>query len=168
MVMKCQTKIFIANCTKVTQMKFRNPKTGEVYDTISEAYVNFQCIGDCNCCALSSYINPLHAICGIYVGARPLEAAKLMGYEIIQDDTEPSTPNQECKKDIENPYWNRITDIANRQREKGIKTYGQGLEDNKMSVLTCMEYLQEELIDALMYIEHIKERLGGKENNDRN
>lgn len=82
-------------------MKFRNPKTGEVYNTISEAYVNFQCIGDCNCCALSSHINPLHAICGVYVGARPLEAAKLMGYEIIRDETdsEPSTPNQECKKD---------------------------------------------------------------------
>lgn len=62
-----------------------------------------------------------------------------------------------------NPYWERITEISNRQRKKGMETYGQGLEDNRMSVMTCMEYLEEELIDALMYIEHIKETLGGKE-----
>ena len=69
--------------------------------------------------------------------------------------------NHDAKK--RNPYWERICAISNRQREKGINTYGQGLEDNHMSVITCMEYLEEELIDALMYIEHIKETLGGKE-----
>ena len=144
-------------------MKFRNPKTGEVYDTIIDARKHFKCCEDCYDCAIFMYNNPWHLSCVDYAKALPEQAASLMGYEIIQDDTEPNAPNQECKKDIENPYWNRITDIANRQREKGIKTYGQGLEDNKMSVLTCMEYLQEELIDTLMYIEHIKEILGGKE-----
>lgn len=147
-------------------MKFRNPKTGEVYDTIIDARKHFKCCEDCYDCAISMHNNPWRLSCVDYAKALPVETAAYMGYEIIQDDTEPNAPNQECKK--ENPYWDRITDIANRQREKGIKTYGQGLEDNTMSVLTCMEYLQEELIDALMYIEHIKERLGGKENNDRN
>lgn len=119
----------------------------------------------CDTCSLSMKKNGTGQPCKSYVKIFPEKAAAYMGYEIIQDDTdsEPNKPNQECKKDIENPYWNRITGIANRQREKGIKTYGQGLEDNTMSVLTCMEYLQEELIDTLMYIEHIKEILGGKE-----
>ena len=29
---------------------------------------------------------------------------------------------------MNNPYWERITKMSDRQREKGIRTYGQGLE----------------------------------------
>lgn len=58
-----------------------------------------------------------------------------------------------------NPYWERITEIASRQRKKGIATYGFGLEDNPFPVTECIEYLEEELIDALMYCEHIKATL---------
>ena len=59
----------------------------------------------------------------------------------------------------ENPYWERICAISERQRAKGINTYGKGLEDNPMSIVERLEYLQEELIDGLMYIEHIKSYL---------
>ena len=58
-----------------------------------------------------------------------------------------------------NPYWERICAIAEKQRAKGIETYGQGLEDNPMTMLDRLTYLQEELIDGLMYTEHIKARL---------
>lgn len=61
-----------------------------------------------------------------------------------------------------NPYWQNIQDIADRQREKGIDTYGHGLEENPADMVTRLTYLEEELIDALMYIEWIKEKLGGK------
>ena len=61
-----------------------------------------------------------------------------------------------------NPYWQNIQDIADRQRQKGIDTYGQGLEENPADMVTRLTYLEEELIDALMYIEWIKEKLGGK------
>ena len=61
-----------------------------------------------------------------------------------------------------NPYWQNIQDIADRQRQKGIDTYGQGLEENQADMVTRLTYLEEELIDALMYIEWIKEKLGGK------
>ena len=40
------------------------------------------------------------------------------------------------------------------------------LEDNPLSVVERIEYLQEELIDALKYCEHLKQevlRMGGKE-----
>lgn len=57
----------------------------------------------------------------------------------------------------ENIYWERVTEISNRQREKGISKYGFGLEDNKiLSFQEVMVYLQEELIDGLMYCEHLK------------
>lgn len=57
-------------------------------------------------------------------------------------------------------YWSNICEMQKKQTEKGIKTYGQPLEDNKsMTIIDRLEYLEEELIDGLMYIEHIKEQL---------
>lgn len=64
----------------------------------------------------------------------------------------------------DNPYWERICRLSERQREKGMKTYGQGLESNPMPIEMRLTYLQEELIDGLMYIEHIKEWLHGESN----
>ena len=62
----------------------------------------------------------------------------------------------------DNPYWASIEAIAARQRQKGIETYGQGLEANPADIVTRLNYLEEELIDALMYCEWIKEKLGEK------
>lgn len=59
----------------------------------------------------------------------------------------------------ENPYWERISALAERQRAKGMSKYGQGLENNPMGIIERLEYLEEELIDGLFYIEHIKEWL---------
>lgn len=60
-------------------------------------------------------------------------------------------------------YWNNICDMQKKQTEKGIKTYGQALEENKeLSTLQRIEYLQEELIDGLMYLEHLKADLNDK------
>ena len=58
-----------------------------------------------------------------------------------------------------NPYWERICKIADKQRAKGISTYGQGIESNPMDIVGRLEYLEEELIDALMYCEWIKDKL---------
>ena len=59
-----------------------------------------------------------------------------------------------------NPYWDRITEMADRQRTKGISTYGQGLEQFSVpNAVQRIEYIQEELIDALMYLEWTKEKL---------
>lgn len=64
----------------------------------------------------------------------------------------------------DNPYWERICRLSERQREKGMKTYGQGLESNPMVIEERLTYLQEELVDALMYIEHVKEWLYAESN----
>ena len=55
-----------------------------------------------------------------------------------------------------NPYWKRICSLSERQKAKGMETYGKGLEDNPLSAVERLTYLEEELIDSLMYIEHIK------------
>ena len=60
-----------------------------------------------------------------------------------------------------NPYWERICEIADKQRDKGMETYGQGLEMNPADMIERIEHLQEELIDGLMYCEWIKDKLKG-------
>lgn len=69
--------------------------------------------------------------------------------------------------DQDNPYWQRITAIADKQRAKGMSKYGQGLESNPADILERINHLQEELIDGLMYCEWIKElvREGAGEQN---
>lgn len=66
-----------------------------------------------------------------------------------------------------NPYWERIEALSQRQRDKGISKYGYGLENNPAAILERLTHLQEELIDALMYCEWIKEHFGGVENGER-
>ena len=58
-----------------------------------------------------------------------------------------------------NPFWDNICAIAEKQRKKGFDTYGQGIENNLLPVLERLEYIEEELIDALMYIEWLKSGL---------
>jgi hypothetical protein len=67
-----------------------------------------------------------------------------------------------------NPYWNNICVIADRQREKGIKTYGSGIEDNPADIITRIEYLEEELVDTLMYCEWIKNYIRGTDDGTQN
>lgn len=54
-------------------------------------------------------------------------------------------------------YAKSIIDLLEKQRGKGIAKYGQILEDNTtLSRAQRVEHIEEELIDALMYAEHIK------------
>lgn len=71
-------------------------------------------------------------------------------YAKCADFYEPAPP--------ENPYWERICFLADQQRKKGIKTYGQGLELNPADMIARVEHLEQELIDGLMYCEWIKEK----------
>ncbi len=68
-----------------------------------------------------------------------------------------------AKKLSDNPYFERIKDIFDRQRVKGVRKYGMGLEDNsKFDILERITYLEEELVDGLMYCEWIKDGLRRK------
>ena len=70
-------------------MKFRNFETGEVYIGILEAMDHYcDSKEDCNDCTLrepvQSYAKQKHP-CYAYVADNPHEAARLMGYEIVED-----------------------------------------------------------------------------------
>lgn len=56
-----------------------------------------------------------------------------------------------------NYLWDRVNKIARDQRIKGLKEYGHGLEADNADLNTRLIRIEEELIDALMYIEHLKE-----------
>ena len=58
-----------------------------------------------------------------------------------------------------NPYWERICEISAKQREKGMRTYGQGLESNPAEMIQRIEHLLEELIDGLRNCEWIKDKI---------
>lgn len=54
-------------------------------------------------------------------------------------------------------YWDNVCEINARQERKGMDKYGQRLEDNAtLSTDQRIEHLEEELIDALKYCEHLK------------
>ena len=57
-------------------------------------------------------------------------------------------------------YRDNILKLMEKQRAKGIAKYGSVLEDNRtLSIAQRIDHLEEELIDALMYCEHIREIL---------
>ena len=65
-------------------MKFRNKKTGEVFPTITEAWTAFMCPGPCGDCNLQR-----GSTCEKeWIEAHPHEAARLMGYEVVEDEPE--------------------------------------------------------------------------------
>ena len=64
---------------------------------------------------------------------------------------------------MENPYWERVSKIAEKQRNKGIKDYGQGIEMNPADIHTRIEMALEELVDLAMYLCWIDDKLKEKE-----
>ena len=75
-------------------------------------------------------------------------------YEIISAISE---KEKEEDMGMKSQYRENILKIMDRQQKKGVKKYGQLLENNdSLSAAERIEYLQEELVDALQYCEHIK------------
>lgn len=67
-------------------MKFRNPETGEVFDSLREASDKFCSDHDCfwRECPLDK-ANESRA-CWDWIQEYPIEAARLMGYEVVEDE----------------------------------------------------------------------------------
>lgn len=55
-------------------------------------------------------------------------------------------------------YWANINALNDKQTEKGLRKYGEVLEDNTtLSRAQRIEHAEEEAIDLLKYLEHLKE-----------
>lgn len=97
---------------------------------------------------------PLHLsdyFCGCNTGFE--DCWEAIAVHMTQKETEYDSDEEK------NPYWERICELANYQRSKGIGKYGKGLEDNPAAMIARIQHLQEELIDGLMYCEWIKDKL---------
>lgn len=89
------------------------------------------------------------------VGYEALKRCMECKYKALDVDYEPC---KSCMTD--DLYWSRISDVYKNQRLKGIATYGQILEDFKVpEAIDRLIYIEEELVDALMYIEWLKDKL---------
>ena len=88
-------------------MKFRNPETGEVFEDMTAARFAFCRMRRMQCkpCPISCFQNEDETRCDIFCCDHPHEAARLMGYEVVEDpkgvETDPVNP-------IENDRVNSI------------------------------------------------------------
>lgn len=81
------------------KMKFKSPD-GRVFCSMQEAKFDFCATHNCINCALGKYADEQGETCGYYAARHPDEAARLMGYEIIEDE---QTDTQEAKADSGKP-----------------------------------------------------------------
>lgn len=50
--------------------------------------------------------------------------------------------------------------IIDQQEQKGLKKYGQTVDDAKLTDVEWIRHAQEEIIDMLVYLEKLKRSLG--------
>jgi hypothetical protein len=63
------------------------------------------------------------------------------------------------KKEIEfrDPIVERVVDKFTLRSDVGFVKYGVTLEDNNSSIFVWVNHLQEELMDAVLYLQKLKE-----------
>lgn len=94
-------------------MKFRNPETGEVFEDMTAARFAF-CKMKCKPCPISCFQNEDETRCAIFCCDNPHEAARLMGYEVVEDTSTDTLTGQ----------WNTLTMEANM--DKPLKDWTMG------------------------------------------
>lgn len=116
-------------------MKFRS-KTGEVALTIEQALAQFcDSKEDCDYCELREPVQQYAGTkkpCHEYVRANPYEAARLMGYEVVEDDCDQSqiSCNQvanKSQKEEANMDKPRICEVLGVEPEEKFKIRGNRL-----------------------------------------
>lgn len=86
-------------------MKFRNPNTKEVYEVVHN---NCEASGFCAnlSCLFCPISNKTKGMCSTWINDNPNEAARLMGYEVVEDDCD-----QSQKKEEDNMNKSRICEV---------------------------------------------------------
>lgn len=83
---------------------------------------------------------------------RIAEATRKLGESIM---------DEENKREVDPVYAQRIEEKIRQQVQKGRKKYGVTLDQNRtLTTAQRIEHLEEELIDGLMYCEHLTEAVG--------
>jgi hypothetical protein len=58
----------------------------------------------------------------------------------------------------------RVKDKFDSRSELGIKKYGTTLQDNNLPAIDWLNHLQEELMDAILYLEKLKSEVESNDN----
>ena len=56
----------------------------------------------------------------------------------------------------------KVIEKFNQRSQRGISKYGCTLERNDLDVEEWMEHLQDELMDAILYLERMKRDINGE------
>ena len=106
-------------------MKFRDPETGEVYDADDA----LDSVFECNCCnpgtcpiGKEAFISGYS--CADYTESHPHEAARLMGYEVVEDDM-PETAKHKEETNMDKP---RICEVLGVEVGERFNVYGNCLD----------------------------------------
>ena len=59
-----------------------------------------------------------------------------------------------------------IKSIIDKQQEKGLKKYGKTVDQADLSIEEWIEHTQEEIVDTLIYLECIKQKMIDKSKSD--
>jgi hypothetical protein len=59
-----------------------------------------------------------------------------------------------------------IKSIIDKQQEKGLKKYGKTVDQAGLSIEEWIEHTQEEIVDTLIYLECIKQKMVDKQKSD--
>ena len=78
-------------------MKFRNPKTGEMFNSILLARANY-CEYPRKTCANCSIQKRRDKWCSDWICEHPREAARLMGYEVVDEPGDDASPIEDVAK----------------------------------------------------------------------
>lgn len=122
--------------------KFKNPETGEVYDVLDSCFESGFCKKHDSCSTCQIYKQKNEEMCAVWVKNNPHEAARLMGYEVIEDE-------QAAEKPSAPPTRASILEEANRcvcgQREQD---YGSP-EDNFRLIASMWEmYIRQRCVGS--------------------
>ena len=120
-------------------MKFRNPETGEVFSgSILRRYNPFCHATICSKCPLQGPVTNCAdtSDCSIWVVEHPHEAARLMGYEVVEDDM-PETAKHKEEANMDKP---RICQVLGVEVDEEWTVSGNDIAIYRVSGGVALEY----------------------------
>ena len=142
-------------------MKFRNPQTGKIYQTIVDAFQAHKCPCMCADCPPVLIRNRLD--CAMWTYSHPLTAAHLMGYEVIEDDIPaPECGSREISHLITGDELLRQTaEEAVELAQAALKVIRAAKGTTPLDGEDAVDMLVEEIADVQNCIAVLSERLPG-------
>ena len=71
-------------------------------------------------------------------------------------------PKKSMSKDLKDTIVESVIEQFKQRSEAGINKYGVTLDREDLNALEWLQHLQEELMDATLYVQKLKEKLNDK------